>query len=322
MSVLLKRFLWIFLLALYLTGCDTNTNEQVENFKLHRYEQALFSLETDELKRDLPPLKKEFGFFLSGDLEDSANIRSIYNYLSDSLINKAYIDVENHFNNLSETEAGIRDLLSNYSIEFHKSHWPEVFTYVSGFDVFGPVQYYDSVLLIALDMYLGPDYEGYKALGIPQYLSKNFDQKYMIRDCAYELSMQFYTETSDLLSLMLSEGKRLYFVHTLLPNLEVWDLFKYSIQEHNWAEKFESKIWTFLLENELLYTGNLEVQKKWMTPAPYTSYFGTESPPRLGAYIGFQIIKHYMNEHPGVSLLDLMVSDDFQEILKNSSYHP
>ena len=53
-----------------------------------------------------------------------------------------------------------------------------------------------------------------------------------------------------------------------------------------------------------------------------TAAFGKESPPRLGEWIGWQIVKSYMNNHPEITLQQLLHKNDSQEILIQSGYKP
>ena len=59
-----------------------------------------------------------------------------------------------------------------------------------------------------------------------------------------------------------------------------------------------------------------------MTDAPFTAGFAAESPGRLGAFIGWQIVREYMKESDGSTLKQLMENTNSQQILKVSKYKP
>ena len=64
--------------------------------------------------------------------------------------------------------------------------------------------------------------------------------------------------------------------------------------------------------------------QKYLTEAPFTPGIGekNESAPKLGIYIGWQIVKKYMKKNEDVSLQDLMKNANYQEILTRSKYKP
>jgi len=47
-----------------------------------------------------------------------------------------------------------------------------------------------------------------------------------------------------------------------------------------------------------------------------------ESPGEVGNWMGWQIVKSYMNRHPETTLQELVALDDMQEILSKSRYKP
>ncbi|MBK6964767.1 MAG: hypothetical protein IPH20_12710 [Bacteroidales bacterium] len=95
---------------------------------------------------------------------------------------------------------------------------PEIDTYVSGFDFQYPIKYTDSDLVVALDMFLGSDYPGYRKMGIPQYISERLTPDHILPDCVKEMAYYISaTKTPVLLDAMIEEGKILYFAGLMLP---------------------------------------------------------------------------------------------------------
>ncbi|PJB58994.1 MAG: gliding motility lipoprotein GldB, partial [Bacteroidetes bacterium CG_4_9_14_3_um_filter_41_19] len=56
--------------------------------------------------------------------------------------------------------------------------------------------------------------------------------------------------------------------------------------------------------------------------APFTTGFSNESAPRVGIWLGWQIVKAYHENHPEISLNELISNADTQEILQKSGYKP
>ena len=61
---------------------------------------------------------------------------------------------------------------------------------------------------------------------------------------------------------------------------------------------------------------------KYTSDGPFTSAFSKESAPRIGYWMGWQIIKQYMKNNPDVTLEQLMNETDAEKILKMAKYKP
>jgi len=298
---------------------------EIGKIKVSRYEQALFAVDKSNLKFELQKLQPQFPMFLHGDLNDTLNLKRIRDYLNDTLLMAVFKDSQKLWPDLSNLESELTEAFRHYKNYYPRKKLPDVYTYISGFDYEYPVQYFDNHLLIALDMYLGANYPRYKKLGVANYMLRRFSKEYLVRDCMFTIAR---SETDvlksgpSLLDKMILEGKLLWFTGIMLPDLPASVLFDYTQAQWEWATKAESTVWAFLIENELLYSGEMQPIQKFIYDGPYTSYFGVESPPRLGSYIGWQIITSFMNRHTEITPEELMKNNNPQEILNQSGYKP
>ncbi|MGH2622772.1 MAG: gliding motility lipoprotein GldB, partial [Sphingobacterium sp.] len=73
---------------------------------------------------------------------------------------------------------------------------------------------------------------------------------------------------------------------------------------------------------DLLYSTDYQRIQKYFSEAPFSPELGkqNESAPKLGSFIGWQIIRQYMKRNPELSLQDLFDQNDAQMILENSKY--
>jgi uncharacterized protein YjaZ len=55
---------------------------------------------------------------------------------------------------------------------------------------------------------------------------------------------------------------------------------------------------------------------------PATLEVGEKCPGRIGQWVGWEIVKSYMNSHEEVTLQELMQSNDAEKIFKESKYKP
>lgn len=297
----------------------------VDPIKIKRYEQKLFAIDPADLGSELKKIQPEYGVFLDGDLEDTLSLIPLLNYIEDTLLQNVNKDCQRVFPDLIDLESDFTESFRYYKYYYPKENLPDIYTYISGFDYEHAVQLMSHNILIALDMYLGIDYFRYKKLGLPAYMLHRFDGRYIVRDCMFELAkkdLNYRNVGSALLDLMINEGKLIYFTNAMIPNLSDSVLMNYTARQMEWANNSESVVWAFLLENEMLYATDNQPIQKFILESPFTSFFGAESPPRLGWFIGWKIVSSFMENNRDVELPELMQEYDAQKILQESGYKP
>jgi hypothetical protein len=126
----------------------------------------------------------------------------------------------------------------------------------------------------------------------------------------------------DFLTHMIHQGKILYMVKTLMPGQHDTLLTGYSAFQLQWCYKNEKNIWAFFVEQKLLFSSSMEMFSKYLGEGPTTNGFPAESPGNIGSFIGWQIVKAYMEENPETSPAQLMKLSDASIILKDSKYKP
>ena len=323
-----------FLLIIYLlSSCQSEKNRlnvdigqiDIDPVEIKRYEQKLFEIDPANLALELKKIQPEYSVFLNGDLDDTLSLIPLVNYIDDTLLRNVNDDCQHVFPDLSGLEIAFTQALRYYKYYYPKLELSGIYTYISGFDYEHPVQLMDDNILIAIDMYLGKDYFRYKKLGLPAYMLHRFNQYYIVRDCMMELAkkeLEYRQVGSTLLDMMVNEGKIIYFSNAMIPSISDSILMNYSGSQMDWAINAEGTVWAFLLENEMLYARDNQAIQKFILESPFTSFFGAESPPRLGWYVGWKIVSAYMQNNPDVELPQLMQEYDAQNILKLSGYKP
>jgi hypothetical protein len=96
----------------------------------------------------------------------------------------------------------------------------------------------------------------------------------------------------------------------------------YTADQLKWCEENESNVWSFFIENKLLFNTDPSVFAKYTSEGPTTSGFPKEAPGKTGAWVGYRIIEKYAAKNSGISLADLMLENDSQKILEQSGYKP
>lgn len=246
---------------------------------------------------------------------------------------KAYADlnheVDSIFPNLTQTEKDLTQTFKYIKYYYPKAPIPRFIGFLSGFAYQTPIG--DNYIGIGLDMFLGKDSKFYGALvnSIPLYLSKRFTPEYILpRVSEYYVRENLFKEKDEdrsLLAKMIYNGKILYFMDQVLPE-KMPDSVKigYTSKQLDWVRDYESEIWAFYLESNLLYETDYSKIQVYLSDGPFTPGLGEKnaSAPKLGVWTGWQIVRKYMQENPKVTLQALMADTNSQNILTKSKYKP
>ena len=123
---------------------------------------------------------------------------------------------------------------------------------------------------------------------------------------------------------MVHYGKELYLKDKLLPENSDAQKINYTEQQADWAKANEEQIWRYFVERELLYSTESSLDRRFLDPAPFSKFqlaLDNESPGRLGRYMGWQIVRAFMEKNPEVELVTLL-DMPADELFKKSNYKP
>ncbi|MBU0940186.1 MAG: gliding motility lipoprotein GldB, partial [Bacteroidetes bacterium] len=126
-----------------------------------------------------------------------------------------------------------------------------------------------------------------------------------------------------LLSSMIYAGKELYMKDLFLPEVAANEKIGYTEDQMIWCKENESYIWRYFIDKQLLYSDDQKLIPRFINPAPFSKFYleiDNESPGKVGAYIGWQIVNSYMQNNE-VSLQQLLKMNA-QEIFEKSKYKP
>lgn len=331
---------YLFSLIICLSACqDTNKpNLDSVDLELHieRFDQAIDSLTKENLLLKNNQWQHQYGQFYTDYLEhmlqvaspkDTAQLEELMPIiLGNPDFDTLKTAVQNTFPDLSVHEKNLTDAFKHIKYFFPESPVPRIISFFSGFTVQTPIN--EDYIGIGLDMFLGSDSRFYPALvqNIPLYISRRFTPEYIVpRTIETYLRETLYPEKDQqkrLLEKMVYNGKIMYLMDQFLPDLADSIKIGYSTAQLAWAQTYEKDIWAWFLEEELLYNSDYAVIQKYLTDAPFTPELGNqrESAPKLGVFIGWNLIKAYMKQHPDLSLQELLYQEDAQLILNRAKY--
>lgn len=311
----------------------TLTKEQKHKIReieipIFRYEQTLFSLDTHHLAKGIEKLYGQYpeNLIAKDCWKNPSMMANLKAYLTDPTIRALYDEVQKQYSTMDDVTREIVDAFKIYLTHFPNDSIPQIFTLIPGMDFQMPsVFIYNNDLFINLDMYLGSDFKYYAYAGMPKFISERCQRSFIATDCFTKALVYKHLPDKTLLTgldNMIYEGKKLFFTQTMFPHKQEQEIIGYSTEKYKWIQQYQSQVWQYLIEKEMLFSKDDETIRRLVDETPFTRDFGNKSPGRLGAYIGWQIVKNYMKNNPNTTLEDLMNNTDAQKILKESYYKP
>ena len=316
----MKKYL-IVVILISVISCATKSDTEIEieeipiDIELVRFDKIFGTARVD----DIPELKKQYPSFFPEQYHDSIWVKKI----QDTLQQQLYTEVIKMFPTEDQLEEDLTVLFQHITYYFPQITSPLVITTTSDVDYRNKIILSDEFLIISLDTYLGSDHYFY--VGIPKYVSKNMVETQIISDIAtvYAQNLVPRPRQRTFLSQMIYYGKILYLKDLWMTTHSDSTKIGYTNEEYLWAEENESEIWRNFVENEFLYSTNPKLPSRFINPAPFSKFYleiDNDSPGMVGRYIGWNIVRSYMN-HNSVTIQKLLTLTA-EEIFNASKYKP
>jgi len=346
----MKKYLLIVLTGLYLSGCKSGTTApDVSGIKVQletrRFEQDFFSLDTARLASSLQQLEAKYPGFFNDYVVNILGIPLVdeLDTLSDRLLKKFIADYspikdtsDKVFKNFNDITAEVKKGLAYAKYYFPQYKLPsKLITFIGPLDAHfqGSLGSYGDIitnegLAVGLQLHLGKNYSVYHTeMGqqlYPEYISRRFEPAYIPVNCMKNVIDDLFPERvteRPLIDQMIEKGKRLYILDKLLPFTADTLKIGYTKRQLEGCYKNEASIWNLFLQNDFLYSIDPAVNKNYLQDGPKTDELGDASPGYIGLFVGWQIVKKYMDKHSSLSLGELMGVDS-RKIFEEARYKP
>ena len=301
----------------------------VDNIAIHleiqRLEEVLFGLETQEEIRNFLQTHSRFAsrfLGLSPQDEGKQCIAELYRMTHDPGMGDLHQEVQRVFGDLT----AVREELTK-AFKYLKYYYPDfepplITTFITGM---GTDLYVSSdLIVIGLDFFLGEDSK-YRPLELPQYILRTYQPTSIVPKIMLLLSQQFIKTQRDnatMLADMLCFGKACCFAQAMLPDVAPNILLGYTDVQLAAVAQNQDIVWEHFIEQELLYTTDHEAKRKYLHERPFTGEIDYECPGSIGRWLGWEILKRYMQRHPQVSLPALMADVEVQKLFTQAKYRP
>lgn len=288
---------------------------------IYNYLQHPDSEKEIALKEKYPVLLPAFGRIAMDNSETETFFPTLRDYFSHPMLMNIYKDAITTFDDITKYEDELTSANALISEYFQGKKLPQLAMHVSGFKE--NVIIINNLISISSDKYLGSNYTAYQEFFQP-YERQQMQAKYIVRDYikAWLMSdiIKINTESENLLSAMVTEGKVLYALSLLLPEYNIEDIIGYTTSQFSWCKQNEKSIWQTIVKQDYLYSADHMLITRLINGAPNSSSISKDAPGRIGCWTGLQIITQYAKKQNAT--LEDVINTDAQTILKESKYNP
>lgn len=333
------KIFFVFSSFLALQSCQNNNYDadisEIEyDIEIRRFEKALIALDTAELSTSYEELKQNFPLstelfieqILGAGKVENPNLNLVKRFVSDSSYHEIVRDIQSEYADLKPLEEELIKAFKHVKYYFPKDTLPtEVNTFITGMALSAFT--YEGLLGISLDRFMGEDYKYYFPRAIPNYMAKRMRREYITPQAIKTYFTRKYPQEQftdgTLLADMIYLGKQLEFVRMMCPNVHDTLIIEYSQKQLKWCQKNEPNVFTHFVNNKLFYETDHQKTFRYITDGPYTVApdVPAESAPRIGEWIGWQIVKNYQ-KNAAASPTDLFHLKDAKQIFKAARYKP
>ena len=332
-----------YLLAITLTSCSSkkkipDVSHITVELKTLRFEKDFFLIDTNKIDAGLQNLYTKQGSF-SKDF--FFNILGIPQQ-PDSVMHDAKLFIASYKNiyeasiqpykNFQPIENQVKEGLKFVRYYFPKYPLPnKLITFIGPLNSYAGIITPDNAIAIGLQLYMGKNFPVYQSDEIlnlyPAYVSRKFEPEYIHVNCMKNIvddlfaSFQPKRTSTQLIEKMIDEGKKQYVLDAFLPNTPDSLKTGYTQEQLNNCYISEKTVWGYFLESDLLYQTDPTLVSPYVNDGPKTSELGEGSPGNIGLFVGWQIVKKYMEKKDKITLQEL-IATPAKQIFDEARYKP
>lgn len=302
-----------------------------------RFEQDFFQMDTANINAAMDKLLATYGDFATNFVFNILGLPAqpdssiaVQKGIKQFIVayKPVYDSVQKKYPNLSTIQQEVKQ-----GLQFVQYYFPTYKSPKQLVSFVGPIDGYSNVLtnnalVVGLQLYLGKDAlfysDDYIRSIYPEYRSRRFEPEYIPVNCMNNIIEDMYPSNymnKPMVEQMIEAGKRLYLLDLLLPNIS--DTLKTGYTKTQLAGCFdnEAAIWNFFLQNDLLFTNEPSITKEYMNDGPKTAALGDASPGFIGQFVGWQIVKKWLDSHEKTTPQQLMQTPA-KLIFEQAKYKP
>ncbi|MBQ5815434.1 MAG: hypothetical protein IIW30_05610 [Flavobacteriales bacterium] len=306
-------------LCLFFTIVSCAERDDVELLDIVRVDSLIY-----DSNDNVEDIKNVVPLFFTDDYNDSM----LYVQRADTLMYEAYNAVKELYDNkaIDDIRRECASVFYRYRKFFPKVSYPTLYTYMSHWDFTVPLLYVESenVLVVYLDLFLGAESKLYS--GIYDYIRHRMDRKNIAGTLSYHLAQMAVGDRKGyrLIDYVVHYGKVLYLKSLLISTDDEENVLDYTADEYHRAVSMERAVWDYYVRQGLLFKAGKDYAHRFFDVAPYSVFYTANDkdiPWGIGRYVGYKMVKSYMDNNPRCSI-DHLMSIPADSLLRYSGYNP
>ena len=300
------------------------------DLKFGRLDRHLFHADPDSLRPASLQAQAEFGEFyriyiediLQGaPLDDPRLIPVLHRFVTDPDWRTVQQAIDSVFPTMEPERREFELAFRRMKALFPDSITPHVICFNSGFN-YG-IYPTDSVLGIGLEWFIGSEHPVIGMLApeaFPNYVKERMQPEMLVPSSVKGWLLVHYLRNAqgeDLLTNLVEIGKVMVLLDALLPDVQQHLKFAFTPKQLAWVEANEFNIWKEVVSNDMLFKKDPETIGRFLNDGPFTNGFPRESPGHMGEWIGYRMVRSYMDANPKITFEQLFQMNEPREILKH-----
>lgn len=224
----------------------------------------------------------------------------------------------------------LKDVFARLKHYYPQFQVPKVYLFTGELNYQNPVIYYPKTqeMVIGLDWFLGESYPAYDKMNIPAYFKRQMNPhnfKIKVVESLADYMVNYDIQKRKFIEKMIYEGKLLLVQDALLPHKTDAIKIGYTPEQIEWAQQNEANVYVYFTEQQMFFSDDKLLDDRFLNEAPFSKFFAdndAETPGKIGAWMGWQICRSYLKNHPNVSFQEFLANEDYQQIFAESAYKP
>jgi hypothetical protein len=269
-----------------------------------------------------------YNFYLGACLqvglyEDSLTVPALEQFTKDTFIVKLHREIESEFADVSGYIGEFEQGLGFLKHHFPNATLPQTVIFYNSLFSNSAVSS-ESTIGVGIERYLGAENAAIQELPddpFYPYIKRRMDRQFLVRDMMMSWLgsnvLKQINDESELADVMIQWGKHFYALEACFPKTKKHLILRYFPEEMDWAMDNERQFWDYLVAQNSLFKRDYKMALNIFSDGPFTSGLpiSDTAPPRLGQFLGWRIVKKFMDKNPDVSLEALMKTD-YKTILR------
>ena len=319
---------WFTIFCLFLAGCQggwksgPNIRKVKLDIKVEHFEKDLFSLDSSNLSGGLRSLKQKYGQFYDAfiyniaafSMEDEDVLQGqVLSFIQNN--RSLYQQLEDYIPHLNSSLKEIENALKRAKVYFADMPIPsKIITYLGPLDGFGAFALDDSAgIAVGLQQFLGSNYPAYQTDYLQAIFGKQRINQFVSENIA-PTALRAWVEKvfpdkggrRTLKEKLIEEGRKSFLLKALLPDTPDSLIFGFSPEQMEWCISNSLLIKQFFENEDLYKTDSPELIVEYFSETQRSEQLPEAFPSKVASYMGFLLVKEYMNDHAKTPLSKLM----------------